>query len=389
MENGIENGKPKKEKTFDEMMEEMDEHRKHGESTDLDDPAVKGLIPEGERALQGEEKQMPIEETDEAVLVDRLKDVRNRRKAAQKMLSERFGNRGEKVEGTPGYSWHEPATDSMYIVRKDGEPQEIKKGETWDFGQRGEHIWKRWKGCDEGGWAGIDDEAPIKRRREAVMPPTPVTVIDEKDMGSMSPEELQAERARLIGRAQELNVDISDIVPAAAPAMSQNPLRVEVKTEQRKPRRNGRKESYPPEFGRSKRKRIISEGGKNRIEEFDDTIGAFVSSDKTGPMPPPIPGQIPDVSIPSISVQAPEITPPPLEGWEEREAERNRQAAISALASVPTIEDQIADIRQSIERTPDAHPPIPASLRKQDESEDSVEDNGKGPINRVRRFLKR
>lgn len=410
MENGIENGKPKKDKTFDEMMEEMDERRKHGESTDLDDPAVKGLIPEGERALQGEEKQMPIEETDEAVLVDRLKDVRSRRKAAQKMLTERFGNRGEKVEGTPGYSWHDSAKDSMWVVRKDGETQEIQKGETWDFGQRGEHLWKRWRGRDEGGWVGVDDEAPIQRRREdyrreKVVPSAAVP--DEKDIALMSPEELQAERARLIGRAREMNVDISDIVPAAAPAMPQNSLRVESKTEQRKPRRNGRKESYPPEFGRSKRKRIISEGGQTREEEFDDTIGAFVSTDKTGPMPPPIPSQVPDISTPSIPAQAPEVKPPPLEGWEEREAERNKQSTPSPLPHIPTLEDQIADIRRSIVRAPDAPPPIPAATQKRDESADMVErarqalanatspsiewgapESGDGLIHRLRRWLK-
>lgn len=88
---------------------------------------------------------------DEAVLVDRLQEVRQKRKASQKILSERFGNRGVKVDGTPGYAWHDPADDSMYVVRKDGEIQQVNSGESYDFGQRGERNWKIWRGR-EGGW---------------------------------------------------------------------------------------------------------------------------------------------------------------------------------------------------------------------------------------------
>lgn len=148
-------GEPKA-KSFDEMMADVQAHTEPGKPpADLDEPAVQDILGSGtaEAVYRGEEAKMREEDEapDEAALVDKVKELRTKRKITQKELSDKYGGRGEKVPGTPGFSWYDKSDDSMHVVQKDGNPKKIEVNGVYDFGQKGTRNWMKWKG-KTGGW---------------------------------------------------------------------------------------------------------------------------------------------------------------------------------------------------------------------------------------------
>jgi|GEM_PF-4913710 len=177
-----------------------------------------GLIEDSVRATGEQDDNRPGDESDGTKQPDRLQDVRDKRKSAQQALTARYGNRGQKVEGTQGYAWHDTASDSAYVVRKDGEAQEIRKGEVWNFGQKGAQILKQWEGKDVG-WINVSDDSVGDRSpqkpQQTEVPIEKATLASAEGFEGKTTDELKKEVSRLRGEAAAKGIDVSNIFPAA------------------------------------------------------------------------------------------------------------------------------------------------------------------------------
>ncbi|OGG48569.1 hypothetical protein A2704_00505 [Candidatus Kaiserbacteria bacterium RIFCSPHIGHO2_01_FULL_54_36b] len=84
-----------------------------------------------------------------------LQEIRARRNEARKALTEKHGNR-TRVEGTRGFAWHDAESGKAFVVRGDGEVQELASGGIYNFGNRDNPVWKKWEG-QASGWTDAAD----------------------------------------------------------------------------------------------------------------------------------------------------------------------------------------------------------------------------------------
>lgn len=232
---------------------------------------------EGEFAERDEGQTEPanIATADEATLIDSLYEMRKKKHETKEGLIKRFGNHGQKIEGTNDFGWYDPDHDSVHIIQN-GQRLEIAKGGIHNFRKGKIVIRKKWQGLREGGWSNVRDipmedfepSSQAARSRRETSTVTPIETASqsaaaiEKPLELMTPEEMAAERERLIRTAREKGIDISDIVTSAL-----RPREQKVEPTQKRP--NG-KNKIP-------RKRLESEGPAPRHVESTSVGKEIVS----------------------------------------------------------------------------------------------------------------
>lgn len=99
------------------------------------------------------------EDLDKTITVaqQRKEEIKKKRDDLRDSLTERYGKRGQRVEGTRGSFWLD-SEDKAHIVRGDGHEQIISVNEYNNFGNRTNPEWRKWLGSSAGGWSAVSPE---------------------------------------------------------------------------------------------------------------------------------------------------------------------------------------------------------------------------------------